>query len=105
MIQKEKKFSDQIKNKLLDGESVIGWGASGNGVQILNKLNLTEKDIPVVIDSDKNKQGLFIPGTNQKIISPQDAKKFNPNTVIIFTQFHKREIEKSCREIFGDISP
>jgi hypothetical protein len=99
----ELEFQSKITTQLDDNKIILGWGASGNGVQILNKFNFNVKKIPAIIDSDLNKQNLFIPGTMQKIISPDDAKSFNPDTIIIFTQFHKKEIEAQCRLIFGNI--
>lgn len=99
----ETKFNTAITNQINNNKVIVGWGASGNGVQILNRFNLGVDKIPVLIDSDVNKQGLYIPGTLQKIVSPDEAKKYNPDTVIVFTQFHKKEIEEQCRTIFGDI--
>jgi hypothetical protein len=69
-------------------------------VQILNKLNINKAIIECVIDSDKNKQGKFIPGTHQKIISPEDAIKLCPDEILVLSQFHRSEIEDSCKLLF-----
>jgi len=95
---KEKISSYSDANK-----TMIAWGASGNGVQILNKLAINKEIIPYIIDSDLNKQGLYIPGTLQEIIDPDSAVELNPEVVFVFTQFHKEEIGEQCRSLFGNI--
>ena len=91
----------KLKQNILEGKKIIAWGASGNGAQILNDLQIQKSTIPFIIDSDINKQGKFIPGTLQKIISPQDAMKYSPDVVVIFTQFHKVEISVACEKLFN----
>jgi hypothetical protein len=93
---------NKINKKILEGKKILAWGASGNGVQILNNLKITKDLIAYTIDSDKNKQGKFIPGTNQKIISPEEAEKQKPDVVLVLTQFHKAEIGESCKKLFRD---
>ena len=93
-----------LKKKLNDGlnsdKKILAWGASGNGVQILNSLCINDQMISFVIDSDVNKQGKFLPGTFQKIISPNEAIKLSPDVIVVFTQFHKNEILSQCNEYF-----
>lgn len=92
--------SEKLKSKFLQGKKVVAWGASGNGVQMLNILNIDKSKIPYIIDSDKNKQGKYIPVTLQKIISPELAVEFNPDVVLVLTQFHKAEIGTACSKLF-----
>lgn len=92
----------ELKEKIAEGKKIFAWGASGNGVQILNDLEIERNLIEYVIDSDKNKQGKYIPGTLQKIISPEDAIEHKPDVVLILTQFHKTEIGVSCGRLFGN---
>lgn len=91
---------DELNKKLSSGKKILAWGASGNGVQILNNLEINKDSIACVIDSDINKQGKYIPGTMQKIISPNDAIGYMPNVILILTQFHKAEIGTSCNKLF-----
>lgn len=93
---------DELNKKISEGKKILAWGASGNGVQILNSLKITKHSIACVIDSDKNKQGKFIPGTKQKIISPEEAVEHKPDVVLVLTQFHKTEIGASCAKLFGN---
>ena len=92
----------ELNQKISSGKKILAWGASGNGVQILNNLNINKNLITCIIDSDKNKQGLFIPGTKQQIISPEAAVEHKPDVVLVLTQFHKAEIGTACAKLFGD---
>jgi len=84
-------------------KKIIAWGASGNGVQLLNSLNIGTDTIEFVIDSDPNKENLYIPGTLQKIILPSTAIGLNPDVVMVFSQIHKNEIGKQCKELFKNV--
>jgi hypothetical protein len=106
IIKKIDTNKEMLKSKIdtsLDaGKKIFAWGASGNGVQILNNLGLNDEMINYVIDSDVNKQGKFLPGTLQKIISPSEAVDYRPDVVIVLTQFHKSEILEQCKQYFKD---
>ena len=91
-----------MNHKVSTGKKILAWGASGNAVQILNNLNINKNLITFIIDSDQNKQGLFIPGTKQQIISPEAAVQHNPDVVLVLTQFHKAEIGAACAKLFSD---
>jgi len=97
-----KSILGDLNRKISEGKTILAWGASGNGVQILNNLELNTNLIACVIDSDKNKQGKFIPGTLQKIVSPEDAVAYKPDAVLVLTQFHKAEIGVACSKLFAN---
>ena len=101
LTQTIKTMKTLIKYHLDANQKVILWGAAGNGANLLNTLQISTELIPFVIDKDVNKQGKFIPITGQKIISPEEAIAFDPNVVLIMSQFHRAEIFKECRDIFG----
>uniref|UniRef100_UPI00404890FF class I SAM-dependent methyltransferase n=1 Tax=Flavobacterium sp. TaxID=239 RepID=UPI00404890FF len=92
---------NELNNKISEGKKILAWGASGNGVQILNNLEVNINSIECVIDSDKNKQGKFIPGTLQRIIAPEDAIALKPDVILVLTQFHKAEIGLACEKLFS----
>lgn len=77
------------------------WGAAGNGANLLNTLKLDSSLIPFVIDKDPQKHHKFIPITNQRIISPEEAVEAAPDVILIMSQFHRPEISRECLKIFG----
>lgn len=97
--EKPSLFRDAISK--LEPGMVLGWGASGNGTVVVNRLGISTDEMPYVIDSDPRKQGSFIPGGGQEVISPEDAGKLSPSAVVVFSQLHKDEIARQCLQIFG----
>lgn len=100
MKSKKTEILKKLESFVGQNKNILAWGASGNGAQILNSLGVTKDIIPFVIDSDINKHGLFLPGTFQKIISPEEAVELKPDVVLVLTQFHKSEIGDACRKFF-----
>jgi hypothetical protein len=101
-IEKTAKY---IIDKSKKGNIIVGWGASGNGPSFLNYNNLDCNIVSYIIDSDIRKQGKYIPVTGQKVYSPMHLTVDKPDVVIIFSQFHKKDIESEINDIFGNGNP
>lgn len=63
--------------------TVAGYGAAAKGVILLNTFGLTADRIPWVADVSPHKQGKFIPGTGQAIVSPDMLLSEKPQAAII----------------------
>jgi hypothetical protein len=61
--------------------STAYWGGTGKGAAFLNAYQITDG---FVVDSDPNKFGLYVPGTGQKIESPETLLE-NPTQIITIT--------------------
>lgn len=72
------------------GQSVVVWGAGSKGVTFLNTFKNSE--IEYVVDINPNKQGMYIPGTGQKIVPPEFLKSYKPDIIIIMNPIYKSEI-------------
>ena len=83
-----------------EGKNIASWGISGNGCALLNFCNFNASIIEHVIDSDKRKQGLFVPGTGQLVVSPEYLKNSPPDVVLILSQLHKKDIMAQIKEIY-----
>lgn len=66
------------KNFSSDNKNIILWGGGSKGV--IFSLLLERSGVPVnrVIDINPNKQGLYLPGTGIKIMSPEEGLKNLP---------------------------
>lgn len=84
----------------MDGE-IAFWGASGNGIMLLNSIGKISGQIAYVIDSDSRKHGLFIPVTGQEIVPPSDSRIKGVKAIVIASQFHVNEIASTARSQFG----
>ncbi len=87
-----------IKSK---GKNIASWGASGNGCALLNFCNFHASIIEYVIDSDKRKQGLFVPGTGQLVVSSECLKNSPLDVILILSQLHKKDIVEQIRVTYN----
>ncbi len=94
-------IKSKIQSLLNSGYKIAIWGSSGNGVALLNEINIDYKAIPYVIDDDKRKQGQYIPSTGQKIVSSDNQNLEDINCIFIASQLHMKTIAKKCYEKFG----
>lgn len=79
------------------GKTVAFWGATGKGSAFLNAFDLFDTSYPVVIDSDYNKTGRFVPRTAQEIRPPEYLSDHPVDVIIITTQWRARDILHEIR--------
>jgi SAM-dependent methyltransferase len=96
--RKFKKDISKIKNNLLNFLSkikkkrVVGFCASAKGNSMLNYCNINKKLLPVIFDSAKSKQNLFMCKSHIPIVSPKNIFKIKPDYVIILSWNISEEI-------------
>jgi len=73
------------------GRRVALWGAGAKAVNFLNVFR-GEEAIEFVVDQNPFKQGMFIPGTGQKIVSPEFLLDYHPDSVIVMNPLYGREV-------------
>jgi hypothetical protein len=49
--------------------------------------------IDLVVDSNPRKQGMFVPGTGQQILSPDVLASVQPSTILLLNAAYRGEIE------------
>lgn len=82
-----------------EGRTVAIWGGTGKAAAFINQFGADAMRFPVVVDSDPDKVGTFVPGTGQEI-QFRDVLKTAPTEVIIIpTQWRAKDIlEEMARE-------
>ena len=97
----ETKFREQTKRWTIaldelftQGKKVVIWGSGSKGVTFLNLLDLRDK-IQYAIDINPRKQGKFIPGSGQEIVSPERMNDYQPDVVIVMNPLYQEEIQSS----------
>jgi len=75
------------------GTKTVVWGAGSKGVTFLNVLNV-ESGIESVVDVNPHKHGHFVPGTGQRVVSPDDLSGIGPDVIITMNPVYADEIEK-----------
>jgi hypothetical protein len=68
------------------------WGAGSKGVMFLNLLGIDCQTIPHIVDINPKKHGQHIPGTGQKVLSPEDLAQTEPLCVLIMNPVYQNEI-------------
>jgi hypothetical protein len=86
------KYKNRIQRLLKKGKRVVIWGAGARGVTFLNVLK--DPRIEYVIDINPRKQGMYLPGTGQKIVEPKFLLKYQPDYVVIVNPSYENEIKK-----------
>ncbi len=65
---------------------------------ILNVLDV-EGVIEFVVDINPFKQGKYVPGTGQRVVSPEFLKKYRPDIIIIMNSIYRDEIQQKIEDL------
>lgn len=76
---------------------VVLWGSGSKAVAFLSAVDTGER-IEHVVDINPHKHGYYLPGSAQRIISPDELAAVNPGTVIIMNPVYREEISAALRE-------
>jgi hypothetical protein len=77
---------------------VVVWGSSGRCISLLSHMSWGDEVVAFGVDIDPAKQGMFMPITGQRILSPAEAVAFGPDLVIIANEIYAPEIRKEFTE-------
>ena len=76
---------------------VMLWGSGSKAVAFLAAVD-KEEQIKQVVDINPHKHGYYLPGSAQRIISPDELAAGSPQTVIIMNPVYREEISAALRE-------
>ena len=96
LLEKIKSFSPQKKIM------IFGCGAKTLSIFSGFRENISEHIIGV-IDSDPNKQGLYIPNTSIKILSLSQSQTLKPDVIIILALSYVDEIKNIIKKNFSKV--
>ena len=74
------------------------WGGTGKSAAFINRYGIDAERFPVVVDSDINKVGTFVPGTGQEILAPSWLIDNPVEVIIIPTQWRANDIYREINE-------
>ena len=97
----KKKLVTFLKKEKKEGKKIHCYGASTKGNVLLQYYNIDNKLIDFVSERNKNKYGLFTPGTSIRIISEIVSRFYNPHYYLVLPWHFKKEIllrEKTIRK-------
>jgi hypothetical protein len=81
------------------GRTVLGYGAASRAVALLRTAAIDHDLLPAVADMSSAKQGLRMPGTRIRIISPAELLARKPDAVLVFVPDLLAEVRTAWPEI------
>jgi SAM-dependent methyltransferase len=84
---------ERIKAK---GQVAVVWGTGSKAVTFLNTM---QAHIEYAVDINPQKQGKYVAGTGQKIVSPQYLRSYKPDIIIVMNPIYIREIRALSRKL------
>ena len=96
--EKRSRWRKKLDGFKADGKKVVLWGSGSKGVAFLASFDLGDQ-IEYVVDINPYRQGYFMSGTGQKIVSPEFLKEYQPDVVIVMNAIYCDEIGKDLHEL------
>jgi hypothetical protein len=90
--QMDQQVSAQLTTLAHSGKRVAIWGGTGKAATFINRYGVDKARFPLVVDSDAEKAGTYVPGTGQVIHTPQALVKHPVEVIVIATQWRARDI-------------
>jgi hypothetical protein len=78
-------------------QSIAIWGGTGKAAAFVNQYHLDRERFPIVVDSDADKAGTFVPGTGQEILFRDHLLDHPVDTIVIATQWRAADIALEIR--------
>jgi SAM-dependent methyltransferase len=92
-------WHDKLDSLRRDRKRVVAWGAGAKAVGFLNMLELSDQDLPYVVDINPHKQGTFLGGTGQEVVSPEFLVDYQPDAIILMNPVYKDEIAQQISSL------
>ncbi len=91
-----KQYLNEIKEKNF---KAVVWGSSSKGVSFLTTLKIPYQELEYVVDINPYRQGSYIAGTGQEIVSPEFLSDYRPDIVILMNPIYIREISRELERM------
>ncbi|MDA0188976.1 MAG: class I SAM-dependent methyltransferase [Proteobacteria bacterium] len=82
----------QLETLAASGKRVAIWGGTGKAAAFMHHYGIDRERFPLVVDSDADKVGTFVPGVGQRIEFRDALKGQSVDVVIIPPQWRARDI-------------
>jgi ABC-type Fe3+-hydroxamate transport system substrate-binding protein len=96
--RKRDEWQQRLEGMKAAGKRVVVWGAGSKGVTFMNALDAGNV-IEYVVDINPRKQGKYVSGAGQEIVSPEFLQAYRPDVVIIMNANYREEIGRMLEEV------
>lgn len=86
------RWSSHLDRLCAAGNRIVLWGAGAKGVTFLNVVP-AGRTLQAVVDLNPRKQGMYVPGTGQAIVAPQELTRLRPDVVVLLNPLYKAEVQ------------
>ncbi len=85
-------ITEQLNQLYQSGKRIALWGGTGKAAAFINRYGLEASRFPIVVDSDIEKVGTFVPGGGQEIRFPTYLVDHPVEVIVITTQWRAKDI-------------
>jgi SAM-dependent methyltransferase len=96
------RWTDRIRSIREGGQRAVLWGSGSKGVAFLTTLGIRD-EVQQVVDINPFRQGMYMPGTGQRIVAPEALKEDPPEVVIVMNPIYENEIRRDLDRL--DLGP
>ena len=100
IYQIKKNIKENIKNILSDGKKFIGYGSPAKATTALNFFGIS-KEIEFIVEDNKLKHNMFIPGVKIPIKSKKNVSSKNNKILVLAWNFFN-EIKEKNKELSNE---
>ena len=90
--QSRQNVRDALDQLAQSGRNVALWGGTGKAAAFINQYGLDAERFPIVVDSDADKAGTFVPGMGQEIRYRDWLLERPSEVIVIATQWRAADI-------------
>jgi len=88
------RWERRLKELRAAGKKLAVWGAGSKGVTFVNTFDVRGV-VEHVVDINPRKRGMFVAGTGQRIVAPEELSEAGSDTVLVVNPVYRAEVEES----------
>ena len=88
------RWKESIRELRGAGQRTVIWGSSSKATAFLTTLGI-EDGIEYVVDINPFRQETFMPGTGQRIVSPEFLREYRPDNIIVINPIYWDEVQET----------
>jgi hypothetical protein len=102
------RFGERVRHNMADLRELVArtrethgvvwaYGASAKGNTLMNFAGLTAEAVPVVVDDNPKKWGLYTPGAHMRIVGAEELRHADATHLLLLAWNFEREIVRRSR--------
>jgi hypothetical protein len=95
---KRSAWEGRIRDAAAAGRRIVLWGSGSKAVSFMTTLDLGDA-IHYAVDINPYRQGHFLPGSGQEIVTPGFLKDYSPDLVVMMNAVYRDEIARDLNRL------